>query len=100
MKTWRERIVEARERGKFTEEDVRLASSGATCAVGEVALTLGKTFADLVWGPSGKCGDKGPMYGLSADFTTAVYAGRLDMAEDRLDAIEDIALQLKREATP
>lgn len=38
MKTWAERIQDAKERGKFTELEIRMASSWAQCAVSELGF--------------------------------------------------------------
>jgi len=99
--TWRERIAEARERGKFTTEDRALAGEWATCAVGEQAVRAGHEtitarvdFAALMARPLMTWDDCD-----GQRFFEAVMAHAVNEADRLLDAIEDRALQLKREAT-
>jgi len=96
MKTWRERIVEARERGKFGNEDMKEWMNYRTCLVGEVQARY--------WGPGyNACrwmdlnGHDGA--GFQEGVQRALLRNDFRFLEDRLDAIEDRALQLKREAT-
>lgn len=42
MKTWAERIAEARKRGEFTREDKADISDFKTCLVGEALLNVGQ----------------------------------------------------------
>lgn len=105
-KTWRERIAEARENGSFTAQDVQDASCWSCCAVGEqrqnmpniiVYVEGGKLPKDKILR---KLGERS--YGafwLRDGFYAAVFKSDFDKAERLLDAIEDRALQLKREAT-
>lgn len=90
---WRERIQAARERGWFTSEDDELANDFSTCAVHEARMAYGLALEPC-------------LAKLGMAFTCAVISqARLPMeqkeriarAENILDAIEDRALQLKRE---
>lgn len=111
--TWRERIVAARERGEFTEEEQRLAGCSFTremkslmpfagyacCAVGEQAERYG---AELIFGApvawSGLVPLDTALRDWGGEFAGAVSGREFDMAESLLDKIEDRAMQLKREA--
>lgn len=93
MKTWRERIAEARERGYFTAEEYDLARDGNTCAVGEHWLQLGYTRTDRYIQVFYGAGNPGET------FLGAVGLNDFVAADQILDQIEDLALQLKREAT-
>lgn len=92
--TWRERVVAARQRGKFTMLEVVQAGRLDECAVGEAAAASGFTYSAIVerqhpcdvW--------------LDLAFTGAVASGNFTRADDILDAIDDRVLQLKREAQP
>lgn len=96
MKTWRERIAEARERGGFTPEDWALALDASTCAVGEVTHDRHNWFIDALLEDERT---SLPMlwYPLSGRFTNAVRHNKVDLAEETLDAIEDRYRCLKRE---
>lgn len=94
---WRERIVAARDRGYFTQEDILAAEMGTTCAVGEAAQRLGKSYhqtADefdfVVPGFDVK-----KVFGGGA-FPRYVRENNFDSAERLLDLIEDRALELMR----
>ena len=103
MKTWRERIVEARERGYFTPEDEELAMTGSKCAVGEAAAFMG----ELAWswfnedGRGCAVADIAPYYigrhPLGGLFPALVRENNFDGAEECLEMIEDLVLQYKRE---
>lgn len=97
-KTWRERIVAARLRGMFTFQDrMDAGGSWATCAVGEqraiygdkVVVMLDKRPADEILFNLGN---------IFVGFGLAVETDDFNTAERLLDAIEDRALVLKREA--
>jgi len=93
MKTWRERIVEAKERGKFSKEDRQDAWHADTCAVGET-LCLGP-FSDE---NAARYERFEGAYGYPGNlFTNAVTQNDFAGAEAALDQIEDAALQFKRE---
>jgi hypothetical protein len=98
MKTWRERIAEARERGCFTIEDRKLATqSWCTCAVGEQRSLYGANV--IVFNVQEQPKDEilrdlGASYG--SGFGRAVNQNNYAQAEKMLEAIEDRALQLKR----
>ena len=98
MKPWRERIAEARARGEFTTEDMTLATrSWCTCAVGEQLALYGEEVVMFLEG-----GPADPtLWRLGASrtpgFGQAVERNDFDAAERLLDAIEDRALELKRE---
>lgn len=87
--TWRERLAAARERGRFSAEDVRLSSSVFTCMAQEVAERYGHSYARM----------PGGWLDLWVEGTAAylaIEAGDVDLAERCLDRIEDDALRLKR----
>lgn len=98
MTTWRERIAEARERGKFSDHDRWLASASSTCAVGEVCAGAVGYVRYIETALDGEARSAGWTLGTShsARFTSAVYGNEFDEAESLLDAIEDRALALKR----
>lgn len=101
--TWRERVMAARERGRFTGEDVRLAESWRTCAVGEQIAAYPEVIQ--VEKSTQKIAICRPLddilFGLGGDgfdgFLHAVVAQDFDLAENLLDRIEDRVLELKRE---
>ena len=89
MKTWRERVADAKERGRFTDQDVDLAADWNSCAVGE-QHALHPFIVKLF--PTN-------MFQEGFDFITAVSDDRIDEADALLDRIEDRVLQLKRDAS-
>jgi len=105
MKTWRERVVEARARGRFTQQDNRDAGKWETCAVGEQARLLPGvvTFRPMIsgiptslWPADYSLREFGWGADNSGGFTDAVHRNDFDQAERMLDAIEDRVLELKR----
>lgn len=108
--TWRERIQAARERGKFTKDDVDDAACWCTCAVGEQHIAMPEVVLyDLSW-PNPCLGHDlihEEFHGTPLRsqhlrspgllFMRAVRDGDFDLADSLLDAIEDRALALKRE---
>jgi hypothetical protein len=102
MKTWRERIVEARARGRFTDEDKDDGCSWLTCAVGEQhtrmpALRLLVPCPEsMVSGYAPSDNELSSLGDGKTGFNDAVYLDDFDRAERLLDAIEDRALELKR----
>ena len=93
--TWRERIVAARERGGFTNEDRRLAKELDTCAVGEMSLRSGVSYGKLT-GPEVQVVSWAPCCTLGLAFFGAVLRNEYGFADHVLDQIEDRALELKR----
>lgn len=111
MKTWRERIDDARERRRgwrgalhrvaawcrmqtewpFTPADITLAWGVTSCAGGEVRRVYGLRVSLAELGVS----DNGRERYL--DFPWAVGAGNVERAEALLNEMEDRALELKRE---
>jgi hypothetical protein len=101
--TWRERIVAAKERGRFTLLDRLEAAKWSTCAVGEQHAALPDV---VLYVP--------PEQGYSAypldtqlmqlgsecpdGFSWAVQKDDIAGAESLLDRIEDRVLELKRSA--
>lgn len=91
--TWRERIAAARERGRFTEDDRIRIQDYRTCMVGECSAPLGE---NAWWqhdelrgmGVAGWPDERSPGW--------AINTNDFDLAEQKLDAIEDHVLQLKR----
>lgn len=94
-KPWRERIAAARERGAFTPEDYEAIQDYPTCMVGEASVILG----DCAW----RQHESLARMGLNTPWPNwvgplwCVFANLFDLAEDRLDAIEDEVLRIKRE---
>ena len=95
MKTWRERVVEAKERGYFTQQDVDDAEVGRTCLVGEAAAKFGRHYyqmVDLFVIP-----DLGNVHRwVGGAFPAAVRNNDFATAEMLVDAVEDRTLELKR----
>ena len=91
MMTWRERIIAARSRGRFTQDDVSDALSPDRCAVGELEQQGILTFKETLQFYENFGGS-----GLGAEFTAAIFGGTVDRAEALLDQIEDQALEIKR----
>ena len=108
MTTWRERVAEARARGKFDHRDLVDAGLWATCAVGEqhaalpsvvvyahdepvdgVLLSLGGYHGRL---PDGSF----DLFAEGDRFLRAISDNDFAMADRCLDQIEDRVLQLKR----
>src|SRR5436190_24089275 len=103
MKTWRERIAEARTRGRFTAEDRQAWCGPLTCLVGETINRVFGRYTPLLW-----CQVNWTDYGtfrfsrgsgFNDGLLHALNENDFDFVESRLDAIEDRALQLKREAS-
>lgn len=103
MKTWRERIVEAQARRKFTQEDKDLAADWATCAVGEQRL-IHPLVVKMPTNPRGPWWVGRPEddvlmdLGCADGFYDAVRRHAYRKADRILDQIEDRVLQLKRES--
>jgi hypothetical protein len=94
---WRERIIQARTRGRFTEQDRLDAESWPTCKVGEEHSTHPELEL-LGISPRGGLGcywDE--LANLGGHFNFAVQADFVDAAEKLLDRIEDLVLVRKRE---
>ena len=91
--SWRERVIRARERGRFTDEDRRQAARWSTCAVGEhvrchpalIKLEYGLP-VDVELGR------------LGTIFFAAVLGNDALRAEAALDRIDDRVLEIKRGA--
>lgn len=99
MKTWRERIAEARVRGYFTDKDMGLWNSADTCFVGEQRARY-----DIVFnlemtgtGPESLNRTEDSHYTLQISIIKALSCNDFDEAERLLDYVEDRALELKRE---
>ena len=103
MKTWRERISEARERGYFTLEDENLSLMAHTCAVSEAAAFKGEkawTWFNEHYDGRAVVNIKPYYIGLHALgglFPCLVKDNNFDGAEECLEIIEDRVMQLKRE---
>lgn len=106
MTTWRERVVAAAARGRFTVADWKLAKSWVTCAVGEQHALHPELGLYGTWGrrPPAIDFDMGPedlelsrLGDEATGFYAAVRENDIDRASDLLDAIEDRVLVLKRE---
>jgi len=92
--TWRERIVLAREHGRFTGEERSLAARWSTCPVGELARRRGPTIVQLENG----CPVDAVFSELGTSFFAAVLANDVARAEATLAEIEDQALITSRAA--
>lgn len=99
-KPWRERIVEARARGSFTKDDSFDVGCGETCFVGEIARRYGVDYYALGYQNAPPFSERVPegMHELTVQPIFVVSWNDFDAAERLLDAIEDRALALKREA--
>jgi hypothetical protein len=98
MKTWRERVVTARERGYFTKRDRALAWPFTTCAVGEHHASMPDVVL-YVRGAHTQQPEDYTLLLLGSDFAWSVAACDFARCERLLDLIEDRVLELKREAT-
>ena len=85
--TWRERIVLAREHGRFIGEDRSRAAQWSTCAVGELARLRGPQIVQL---ENGRPVDA-VFSELGTSFFAAVLANDVARAEATLAEIEDQA---------
>lgn len=90
--TWRERIVAARERGKFTMEDIFLWLKPNSCFVGEQRERYGLWFNLEMTG----IGDFVPCGPFQTAVQSSLMRNDFDEAERLLDTCEDRALALKR----
>lgn len=91
MKTWRERIAEARENGKFTQEDQKAWLVLETCPAGELVDRFG-----LRHDPA-KIHHK-ELHAMGTAIGHHLYTPcDIDAFEDAFDNMEDRAIQLKRE---
>jgi|ERR1043166_897531 hypothetical protein len=97
MKTWRERIAEARERGEATPEDLYLARDYLRCVVGETAMRFDLSYHELSFDIRLNAHPFVGMHPVAGAFPVALSNKCFDVAEDILDAIEDRALELKRQ---
>src|SRR2546428_12911633 len=104
--TWRERIIEAEARGKFTNDDLGHALGFATCAVGEQVsrgVIADYRVDELPGGLDVRLAEirstetPKTLIGLGSWFCGAVVRNDFTKAHRLLDLIEDRALQLKRE---
>jgi hypothetical protein len=96
MKTWRERIAQARERGKFNNEDWSAWVSLSTCPAGELVKAY-PCLSEPSSNRSDLCLWNRTLHGMGNDFEGPLAANDFDAAERLLDAMEDRALQLKLE---
>ena len=99
VKPWRERIAEARERGRFTGDDWHDAWDPERCAAGCLRGSVIEAGVDGVTYRRALYADPPDTNGLAQRFPSAVGRHNFDEAERVLDAIEDRVLQLKREAS-
>jgi hypothetical protein len=93
-RTWRERIVLAREHGRFVGEDRSRAAQWSTCAVGELARLRGPQIVQL---ENGRPVDA-VFSELGTSFFAAVLANDMARAEATLAEIEDQARITSRAA--
>jgi hypothetical protein len=92
--TWRERVVLAREHGRFAGEDRSRAAQWSTCAVGELARRRGPEIVQLEHGrPVDAVFSE-----LGTSFFAAVLANDVARAEATLTEIEDQARITSRAA--
>ena len=103
--SWRERVVAARARGAFTQEEIRLACHDwTTCAVGEqhtLHPELGVLKIARGWVvPTPATPELRRLGGDGKDddgFADAVRAHDFDAADRILDKLEDLILTFKRQ---
>ena len=91
--SWRERVIRARERGRFTEEDRRQAARWSSCAVGE-HVRHHPTLINLEYG----CPVDVELGRLGTIVFAAVLGNDVPRAEAVLDRIDDRVLEIKRRA--
>lgn len=92
---WRERNQMARERGRYSEDDLIFWRSPASCPVGECITRMGLSSA--AWCSLARMGGPGHL-DFSSRFFDAMIFRHFDVAEKILDDLDDAALTLKREA--
>ncbi len=97
MTTWRERIVAARERGRFTDKDCTDSLSWCLCAVGEHHAAH-PTIVRYTRGSRARPKDD-RLADWGSRFSEAIYTNNFARAELLLNQIEDRVLTLKREET-
>lgn len=90
MKTWRERCVEARERGTFSDEDWIAWSNLNLCPAAETVGGLVSLDRVSVYRTFYPC------WGLGHDLYLPMVHNDFDAFESLLDQIEDKALEIKR----
>ena len=96
--TWRERIVAARGRGRFTADDRDKVDKWETCAVGEQHAAH-PLVVHVCNKERGGYSPNDPVLrnlGGVGGFCGAVLLDRVDRADVLLDQIEDRVLELKR----
>jgi hypothetical protein len=91
--SWRERIARARDCGRFTDDDRRLAARWTTCAVGEQI----RHYPRLIKLEQGSPADA-DLGQLGTGFFAAVLANDVLRAETILGQIEDRVLEIKRQS--
>lgn len=110
-KTWRERIMDARRRGKFTKYEQNLAASWSRCAVGEQREAMPFVVVVKPECPLSNLQSENRHARLTAGapadselnrlgfefYDIGVCVHNFDEAERILELIEDRVLQLKRE---
>ena len=95
--TWRERIQAARERGKFTPADWKAYWNPKTCLLGETVTGVRGHYNPAFWNAIDNSITREGTVSLQERIQTVMRARDFDATESLLDAIEDRALQLKRE---
>ena len=91
MKMWRERLEDARERGHLDVLDVVDWCQPVMCPAAEACQRYGLSVADMrTW----------PLWRLGSAALFAAHRKDFVSASDLLDAIDDLALELKREIQP
>jgi hypothetical protein len=91
--SWRERVIRARERGQFTDEDRRQAARWSSCAVGE-HVQHHPQLLKLEYG----CPVDVELGRLGTIVFAAVLGNDVPRAEAALDRIDDRVLEIKRRA--
>lgn len=95
MKTWRERVMEAKERGFFTREDQETWIDISTCPAGELVRAYPELQEATYSFPYNQA-----LHGMGNEMNRYIYewGGKYDVdrAWDLLDRMEDKALELKR----
>jgi hypothetical protein len=98
MRSWRQRGVEARERGEFLPEDFTDWKNIETCPAAEVVRVCGigegdekDSLGQLFYHPS--------VHGLGTRANWLMYRKDFDAFDRLLDEMEDRALAIKRAST-
>jgi hypothetical protein len=93
---WRDRLVEARARGWFTDSDFEAWTRLRTCPAAELCLAYGIGMA-VVSEPGAGAFYHDVLHTMGDGFSDLMAARDFDQVEALFDAMEDQALRIKRE---